>query len=79
MNIRHVLRDNTWQIQCPQCRQFVTIDVDVMNGRTPFPAHLPWVDVDEPTITEPCGYAEIVNWRAACPPTGVSALGPLEA
>lgn len=65
--IRHVLLDNHWELQCPVCHQFVAIDVDVMNGRAPFPLH------------QDCAYADTVNWRAEMPPTGVSALGPLEA
>lgn len=40
--IRHVLRTNHWELQCPTCRQFVKINVAVMEGRAPFPAHTRW-------------------------------------
>lgn len=112
--IRHVLNDNHWEIQCPACRQFVPIDVAVMNGRARFPQHKRWapswahlfterfprfaiwfpvarvlmarkaiefeVSIRRRAWWEPiCSYREAYNWRAEMPPTGVSALGPLEA
>lgn len=76
-NIRQVFLDNHWELQCPQCRQFVPVTVDVMTGRAPFPAHLPWTDVGEPVATHSCTYTETVNWRADMPATGVGAMGPL--
>lgn len=74
--IRHVLSDNHWELKCPECGQFVAIDVAIMNGRAPFPQHA--IPSDE-TYSPMCSYRETYNWRADMPPTGVSALGPLEA
>ena len=77
--IRQVLKDNSWHLQCPECRQFVPIDLDIMEGRSPFPTHVRWSDSyilrEDP---EPiCPFVETYNWREQMPPTGVSALGPL--
>lgn len=64
--IRHVLLDDHWELACPDCHQFVSIDVAVMAGRAPFPAH------------DDCAYHEARNWRAEMPPSGIGAFGPLD-
>ncbi len=40
--LRQYLHDNHWEMQCPVCRTFAPIDVDVMEGRAPFPRHFQW-------------------------------------
>ncbi len=40
--LRQYLRDGHWEMQCPNCRTFAPISVDVMEGREPFPRHFQW-------------------------------------
>jgi hypothetical protein len=40
--IRHVLRDNTWHMQCPRCFEFVRVARAEFEGDAPFPAHRRW-------------------------------------
>lgn len=41
-SFRHVLADNHWEIQCPECGQFVRASKQVFEGAWPLPAHSRW-------------------------------------
>ncbi len=40
--VRHVLRSNTWELQCPVCQRMVPIDREIFTGQKPFRAHTAW-------------------------------------
>ena len=59
--IRHVLRDNAWELKCPLCFRDCRVTKDEFEGRAPFPAHPVWVLPWEHRVIDQ--WPSLTHWR----------------